>query len=136
MKIKKIVLITASFFAYQASSQTSSSSTPNNTTLKEEALKASEQRKERKNQVANTPGTNQNGKIQSASQGFQLNENDTYQGRKDEFLSMMIIKELPENFPKYEKWMGVKHYNEVVDQYYKQHLEILKETVKQKLSQK
>lgn len=65
---------------------------------------------------------------------FQLNENDAYQGRKGEFLAQIIIKELPKDFPKYEKWMGVRHYNEIIDDYYKKHLDILIPSLRQKLS--
>lgn len=64
---------------------------------------------------------------------FQLNENDPYQGRKEEFLAQITLKELPADFPKYEKWMGVKHYNEIIDEYYKKHLDILIPVLRQKL---
>ena len=65
---------------------------------------------------------------------FQLNENDMYQGRKDEFLAQITLKALPSDFPKYEKWMGVKGYNQIIDEYYKKHLDILIPSLKQKLS--
>jgi hypothetical protein len=65
---------------------------------------------------------------------FQLDENDPYQGRKDEFLAQIILKELPNDFPKYEKWMGVRHYNQIIDEYYKKHLDILIPVLREKLS--
>jgi hypothetical protein len=65
---------------------------------------------------------------------FQLDENDAYQGRKDEFLAQIILKELPSDFPKYEKWMGVRHYNQIIDEYYKKHLDILIPVLREKLS--
>lgn len=74
--------------------------------------------------------------VQTVGEGFQLDENDQYQGRKQEFLSQIIIKEIPVDFPKYEKWMGVKHYNEIIEEYYKMHLDIVKESVKNKLLRK
>lgn len=64
---------------------------------------------------------------------FQLDENDAYQGRKEEFLAQITLKELPSDFPKYEKWMGVRHYNQIIDEYYKKHLDILIPSLRQKL---
>ena len=74
-------------------------------------------------------------RVDTNGKSFQLDENDPYQGRKEEFLSQITLKELPSDFPKYEKWMGVRHYNEVISDYYKKHLEILIPSVKQKLEQ-
>jgi hypothetical protein len=54
-------------------------------------------------------------------------------GRKNEFLNAMIVKELPLDFPKYQKEWSVKDYNAVVDAYYTTHLDILKEKPKQKI---
>lgn len=59
--------------------------------------------------------------------------NDKYMGRKDEFLNSMIVTELPADFPLYEKQWGVKEYNAVVDAYYMNHMDILKDRVKQKM---
>lgn len=73
--------------------------------------------------------------VDTQGKSFQLDENDAYQGRTEEFLSQITLKELPVDFPKYEKWMGVRHYNEVVSDYYKKHLDILIPSVKQKLTQ-
>lgn len=60
-------------------------------------------------------------------------ENDMYMGRKNEFLNAMTVKELPPDFPKYQKEWSVKDYNAVVDAYYTTHLDILKEKPKQKI---
>ncbi|MBI3520964.1 MAG: hypothetical protein HY062_16615 [Bacteroidetes bacterium] len=73
--------------------------------------------------------------VDTQGQSFQLDENDMYQGRKEEFLSQITLKELPVDFPKYEKWMGVRHYNEAIDDYYRKHLDIVIPIVKQKLTQ-
>lgn len=81
-----------------------------------------------------TPASTQK-QVDTQGKSFQLDENDYYQGRKEEFLSQITLKELPIDFPKYEKWMGVRHYNEVIDDYYKKHLDILNPIVKQKLTQ-
>ncbi len=81
-----------------------------------------------------TPASAQK-QVDTQGKSFQLDENDTYQGRTEEFLSQIILKELPTDFPKYEKWMGVRHYNEVVSDYYKKHLDIVTPLVRQKLTQ-
>lgn len=73
--------------------------------------------------------------VDTQGKSFQLDENDMYQGRKEEFLSQLTVKELPSDFPKYEKWMGVRHYNEAISDYYKKHLDILIPSVKQKMTQ-
>lgn len=72
--------------------------------------------------------------VDTQGKSFQLDENDPYQGRKDEFLAQIVLKELPQDFPKYEKWMGVRHYNQIIDEYYKKHLDILIPVLRQKLS--
>lgn len=59
--------------------------------------------------------------------------NDIYMGRKSEFLNSMIVTELPADFPKYLKEWSVKDYNAVVDAYFLNHLDLLKEKPKQKL---
>lgn len=73
--------------------------------------------------------------VDTQGKSFQVDENDAYQGRTEEFLSQIILKQLPTDFPKYESWMGVRHYNEVITDYYKKHLDILTPSVKQKLTQ-
>ena len=88
--------------------------------------------------VTSTNSTNTNNvqkQVDTQGKSFQLDENDAYQGRKEEFLSQITLKELPADFPKYEKWMGVRHYNEAITDYYKKHLDILIPSVKQKLTQ-
>ena len=79
--------------------------------------------------------TNVQPRVDTQGKSFQVDENDAYQGRTEEFLSQITLKELPKDFPKYEKWMGVRHYNEVISDYYKKHLDILIPSVKQKLTQ-
>ncbi|MES2515246.1 MAG: hypothetical protein V4580_13930 [Bacteroidota bacterium] len=74
-------------------------------------------------------------RVDTDGKSFQIDENDTYQGRKEEFLSQITLKELPTDFPKYEKWMGIRHYNEIISEYYQKHLDIVTPSVKQKLTQ-
>ncbi len=64
---------------------------------------------------------------------YQLEETDQYQGRKEEFLSLLIVKELPSDFPKYNKSYGVGGYNKVVEDFLATHKNILIESVKRKL---
>lgn len=69
----------------------------------------------------------------SPTQPLPYDINDPYMGRKAEFLNQMIVTELPADFPKYEQQWDVKDYNAVVDAYYINHPEILKEKFRQKV---
>ena len=74
-------------------------------------------------------------RVDTQGKSFQLDENDAYQGRTEEFLTLFTVKQLPADFPKYEKWMGVRHYNEAITDYCQKHLDIVTPIVKQKLTQ-
>jgi hypothetical protein len=88
-----------------------------------------------KSSVTTTPVNNNVQKqVDTGGKSFQLDENDPYQGRREEFLSQITLKELPSDFPKYEKWMGVRHYNNIITEYYKKHLDIVTPKVKEKLT--
>ena len=71
--------------------------------------------------------------VSTNGKSFQLDENDPYQGRKDEFLSNLTVKELPADFPKYDKSYGVGGYNTLIDQFYMTHQDILIESVRRKM---
>ena len=71
--------------------------------------------------------------VSSAPVAKPYDENDMYMGRKNEFLNSMTVKKLPEDFPKYQKEWSLKDYNLVVDAYYMNHMDILKEKPKQKI---
>jgi len=60
--------------------------------------------------------------------------NDKYMGRKNEFLGNLIVAELPADFPVYEKQWSLREYNQVVTAFYYNHLDIVKEKVKNKLA--
>lgn len=135
-KIKVIVFITILSFTHSAFSQTTSAPAGNNPTLKEAAIKANQQKQLKKNSSSSTPSLNSSKKVETIPNNFQVDENDNYQGRREEFLSQMIVKEIPNDFPKYEKWMGVRHYNEIIEEYYKKHLDIVTDKVKNKLLRK
>ena len=62
-----------------------------------------------------------------------INEDDVYMGRKAEFLNNLTVSELPADFPKYNKSYGLKYYNNLVDNYYGAHKDILKPRVKEKI---
>jgi len=59
--------------------------------------------------------------------------NDKYMGRKDEFLNDITLPELPADFPVYDKQWSLKEYNQVVDAYFINHKDILKERVREKV---
>lgn len=121
------------FGVYGLKAQVSSAPAGNNPVLKQAALKSDKHNSNPKDQKSQNNSSSTN---PSSSNNFQLDENDPYQGRKVEFLNQLIISEIPSDFPKYEKWMGVKHYNQIIDDYYKNHLDILKEKVRNKLLRK
>jgi hypothetical protein len=58
---------------------------------------------------------------------------DKYMGRKDEFLNLIILPELPADFPLYDPRWTLDDYNIVVDAYFIMHKEILKDKPKEKL---
>ena len=74
--------------------------------------------------------------VKAESSPLPYDVNDKYMGRKEEFLNNLIVSALPADFPLYNKKMSLTEYNQVVDNFYKTHTGILKEAVKQKLSQK
>ncbi|MBA4240996.1 MAG: hypothetical protein C0448_09735 [Sphingobacteriaceae bacterium] len=135
--MKKIKILTTLLLLlsgiYSIQAQVSSAPAGNNPALKEAALKAN---KNKSNQKEQKSQNNSSSSKSSTTNNFQLDENDPYQGRKAEFLNQLIVSEIPADFPKYEKWMGVKHYNQIIDDYYRNHLDILKEKVKNKLLRK
>ncbi|HEX7414266.1 MAG TPA: hypothetical protein VF411_09490 [Bacteroidia bacterium] len=106
--------------------------TNNNEHLKQGADKARVQRMQRdKAKLAAT-----NNKVVAVNKPTYKNpidENDIYMGRKDEFLGNLTVNELPADFPKYEKSYGLRYYNNLVDNFYLTHKDILKEKVRQKI---
>lgn len=78
-------------------------------------------------------GVNNSGYVTNEPANKNLNENDIYMGRKAEFLNNLTVTELPSDFPKYDKSYGLKYYNNIVDNYYGAHKDILKPGVKEKI---
>ncbi|MCW3086385.1 MAG: hypothetical protein JWP12_3751 [Bacteroidetes bacterium] len=70
---------------------------------------------------------------QSRAVALPYNVDDKYMGRKDEFLNDITLPELPADFPVYEKEWSLKEYNQVVDAYFINHKEILKDRVREKV---
>ena len=61
-----------------------------------------------------------------------INEDDIYQGRQNEILSNLTVKQIPVDFPKYEKGKGIIWYNGQMDNYYRNHPDITTEMVRKK----
>lgn len=129
-KIKEIIFLTFLFLTYSVTSQTSSVHPDNNSQSKEQAKEVIKKNQEKKAIGLNHP---ENKQVQTASPGFQLDENDPYQGRTQEFLSLLTVKELPSDFPKYKKSYGVGGYNALLDDFLATHKNIVTESVKRKL---
>lgn len=64
-----------------------------------------------------------------------IDENDPYMGRTEEFLHVMVVDKLPTDFPKYAKSYGLRYYNNLVNNYFEAHLDLLQEKYKQKILQ-
>jgi hypothetical protein len=132
MKLSKLLFVFGIFvvFSSETKAQTAKEEpvSNNNAALKEEALKAQARRNKAK-QV-------QDAKLATANKVIvkdNIDENDTYMGRKAEFLGNLTVNELPTDFPKYDKSYGLRYYNNLVDNYYGAHKDILKEKVRQKI---
>ncbi len=99
----------------------------NNPSLEKDAMKA----RARKNQI----NKDKKAKIAATSTIMvnPLDENDTYMGRTSEFLGNLTVSELPSDFPKYDKSYGLKYYNNLVDNFYGSHKDILKDGVRKKI---
>lgn len=126
--------ISQSLFSQQNNSKHVGES-PQNTQKKGSSSSDSQIKTKVSTSAAVPKNTNTQPQVDTQGKSFQLDENDMYQGRKEEFLSQLTVKELPSDFPKYEKWMGVRHYNEAITDYYKKHLDILIPSVRQKMTQ-
>ena len=124
-KIKGIVLIAISFFAYSGFSQTNSAPAANNPALKEAAIKAHQKKAQEKQkaQVASNVNPGYVGPI---------NENDQYMGKEKEFLNMITLSALPLDFPKYQKGWTFVQYDGETEKYFRDHKDILKESYKAK----
>ena len=111
---------------YNSFSQTNSAPAGNNPALKEAALKANQQSLLDKNKSSES--------IASASPTYigQLNENDKYMGKGQEFLNMIILESLPSDFPQYQKGSDFVEYDGQVEKYFKEHKQILKDVYKTK----
>jgi hypothetical protein len=64
-----------------------------------------------------------------------INEEDIYMGRTNEFKAKFKTSTLPADFPKYDKSYGLRYYNELVDNYCAEHLNLLNDRMRQKLEQ-
>ena len=129
--MKKIFFYSLSLFILSSLTELNaqeSKPVPNdNPALKEAAMKAAAKRNEtQKNKPAQLAVTKPISKSP-------VDEDDIYMGRKAEFLSNLTVSELPVDFPKYDKSYGLRYYNNLVDNFYFTHKNILKDGPKQKL---
>ena len=115
-KITGIVLLVSMFFAFSLTGQTNSV------------------QNYKKTQSVSEPSViNNSSQTATNTSNLQIDENDEYQGRTQEFLSLLIVKELPADFPKYNKSYGIRGYNELLDNFLANHKDIITESVRKKL---
>ena len=115
-KIPGIVLLVSMFFAFSLTGQTNSV------------------QNYKKTQSVSVPSViNNSSQTATNTSNLQIDENDEYQGRTQEFLSLLIVKELPADFPKYNKSYGIRGYNELLDNFLATHKDIITESVRKKL---
>jgi hypothetical protein len=88
-----------------------------------------------------TPTTNQSRNPSASAQArtspaatLPYDMEDKYMGRTAEFLGNLTVSTLPADFPAYQKQWGLKEYNQIVSAYYIQHLDIVRDEVKKKLT--
>ncbi len=119
-----IILMSISFSA-KLFAQEKSAPAANNPALMEAALKAFQKSKQSSEESAQKSGT-------ASSYYNPIDVNDEYMGKKLEFLKMITLSELPNDFPKYQQTMSFVDYDRLVEQYLKEHKNILKEAYKAK----
>ena len=117
-KITGIVLLVSMFFAFSLTGQTNS---------------VQNYKKTQTQSVSEPVVINNSSQTATNTSNLQIDENDEYQGRTQEFLSLLIVKELPADFPKYNKSYGIRGYNELLDNFLANHKDIITEIVRKKL---
>jgi Zn-dependent metalloprotease len=127
-KFKGIIFLVLTFLTSVVFSQTTPVSSSKEQT-KQSVKKNQEKKAIGLEQTVSAPSK----QIQTTGPGYQLDENDPYQGRTQEFLSLLTVKELPSDFPKYKKNLGVGGYNALLDEFLATHKDIVIESVKRKL---
>ncbi len=126
-KIRAIAIIAIILFTGIVKAQSSS---PNNKEkLKANAQKANIERQSKPSPKSETKPAGTEG----ANLAIQLDENDPYQGRKQEFENMFSAKKLPADFPLYHKSYGIRGYNQVIDSYCAGHLNLLTPQLREKI---
>lgn len=123
-----VLLISISIPQLNAQSLKEEPDTKSTPTLEKEAIKA----RERRNEVLLAKKKQESAKS-AVEYVSPVNEDDIYMGRKAEFLGNLTVSELPSDFPKYDKSYGMRYYNNLVDNFYSSHMDILKPAVRQKM---
>lgn len=132
MKKNLFIVFITLFVAFLSQANAQTSSNDSQEKLRQKAIEAQKKKAKTEQKSSSVPVYVNSSKQVPTTGKFQLDENDPYQGRKQEFLSKIILSDLPLDFPKYEKWMGVRNYNQIIDDYFKNHMDILKDKVKKK----
>lgn len=120
-----VAILMSISFSTKLFSQEKSAPAANNPALIEAANKAFLKIRQSNEESAPKKGT--------ASNHYNpIDVNDIYMGKKLEFLKMITLSELPNDFPKYHQVMSFVDYDGVVEQYFKEHKNILKDAYKTK----
>jgi hypothetical protein len=131
MKKTKLVLTALILFTVLVvNSQTAHPQPAKSPSLKENAEKSnlSRKTKQMEQKSASTKGT------PGVSNAVVINENDTYQGRREEFEKLFLSQKLPSDFPTYHSSYGIRGYNQMIDSYCAHHLDLLVAPVRQKIT--
>jgi len=125
--LKQVIVMVLIFFSTHSFSQ-------NNKEIKtKEQENSNYQNTQQHYDFGNKSVVTQSKESQKLAPVHYINEEDIYQGRQKEILNNLTVKEIPVDFPKYQKGKGIKWYNEQMDNYYRTHPTIVTELVRKKL---
>jgi hypothetical protein len=129
MKLLRLFLLAVFFVGFVRANAQTQMSDEAKTKLRQNVIKA----QANKAKPINSVGSVNNGSYVTNGPVNNINEDDIYMGRKAEFLNNLTVSELPSDFPKYDKSYGLRYYNNLVDNYYGAHKNILQPRVKEKM---
>ena len=132
MKLLRLILLGFFITGFVSANAQEQMSNEAKAKLRQDIIKA-QANKNRTTKPINSVSSVNNGSYVTNGSVNNINEDDIYMGRKAEFLNNLTVTELPSDFPKYDKSYGLKYYNNLVDNYYGAHKDILKPGVKAKI---